>query len=223
MSAAEEQATRIVLRPLASPLPLGFLGLAGATFVLAGLQLGWVEPREGHQVALIVIAFTVPLQFAASVWGFLAHDATAATGMGLLSGIWLAIGLVTLSSVPGSTSDALGLFLLVASVAMLAPALAASAGKLVPAAVLTTAGVRFFLGGLNQLTGNDGWADAAGIVGLALCALAVYAAYAAELEDAWDRPVLPLGRRGRGERAVEDELPAQVAGLARKPGVRAQL
>ena len=29
------------MRPLASPLPLGFLGLAGAPFVLAGLPLGW--------------------------------------------------------------------------------------------------------------------------------------------------------------------------------------
>jgi hypothetical protein len=93
----------------------------------------------------------------------------------------------------------------------------------VPAAVLATAALRFFLGGLNQLTGDDGWADAAGVVGLVLCALAVYAAYAAELEDAYERPVLPLGRRGRGKRAVEDPLEGQIAGLARKPGVRAQL
>jgi uncharacterized protein len=218
-----EEATRVVLRPLASPLPLGLLGLAGATFVLAGLQLGWAEPAEGHQVALIVIGFTVPLQFSASLWSFLAHDAPAATAMGLLSGIWLAVGLVTLSSAPGSTSDALGLFLLVAAVAMLAPAVAASATKLVPAAVFATAALRFFLGGLNQLTGDAGWADAAGIVGLVLCALAVYAAYAAELEDAWERPLLALGRRGRGQEAVENGLEGQIAGLARKPGVRAQL
>jgi succinate-acetate transporter protein len=223
MSSAENTAVRVVLRPLASPLPMGFLGLAAASFVLAGLQLGWVEPKEGHQVALIAIAFTVPLQFTASVWSFLAHDPPAATGMGLLAGIWLATGLVILSSPAGATSDALGLFLLVAAAGMLAPALAASAGKLVPAAVFATAALRFFLGALNQLTGDGGWADAAGIVGLALCALAVYAAYAAELEDAWERPVLSLGRRGRGKRAVEDGLDGQIAGLAQKPGVRAQL
>ena len=34
--------------------------------------------------------------------------------------------------------------------------------KLVPAAVLATAGVRFALGGLHQLTGNEGWEDVAG-------------------------------------------------------------
>jgi hypothetical protein len=33
-------AARIVLRPIGSPLPLGFLALAGATLLVSGLQLG---------------------------------------------------------------------------------------------------------------------------------------------------------------------------------------
>jgi hypothetical protein len=92
-----------------------------------------------------VIAFTVPLQFTASIFGFLARDGVAATGMGLLSGIWLAIGLVLLTSQPGSTSNALGLFLVMAMVAMWAPASAALSAKLVPAVILATAGLRFGL------------------------------------------------------------------------------
>ena len=47
------------------------------------------------------------------------------------------------------------LFLLAAGAAMWVPASAALAGKLVPALVLGTAGLRFMLGGLHQLTGNE--------------------------------------------------------------------
>ncbi len=215
--------TRVVLRPIAGPLALGFFGLAAATFVMSGLQLGWVDPAEGRKVALCILAFTVPLQFTASLFGFLARDGVAATGMGLLSGIWAAVALVTFAGEPGSTSDALGLFLLVAGVAMWAPAAAATASKLVPALVLATAGLRFLVAGLHQLTASTAWEDAAGVIGLVLAALAVYAAYAAEFEDVLKRPLLPLGRRGEGERAVEGTYADQVAKLAREPGVRRQL
>ena len=215
--------TRIVLRPLAGPLGLGFFGLAAATFVLAGLQLGWASPTEGKQVALCVLAFTVPLQFTASIFGFLARDGVAATGMGLLSGIWAATGLVLLTAQPGATSNALGLFLLVAGVAMWAPASAAAAGKLVPSLVLATAGIRFVLTGVYEISGAGTWKHLAGIVGLILAAFAVYAGYAAEYEDVLKRTVLPLGRRGKGQEALEGTYAQQVAGLAHDPGVRQQL
>jgi hypothetical protein len=48
---------------------------------------------EGDKVALVIVSFTVPLQFVASLFAFLARDPAAATGMGLLSGIWLALSL----------------------------------------------------------------------------------------------------------------------------------
>jgi hypothetical protein len=38
--------------------------------------------------------------------------------MGVLAGSWLSIALIQLTSPPGSTSDALGVFLLVAGLAM---------------------------------------------------------------------------------------------------------
>jgi uncharacterized protein len=224
-AAREELTSRtlVTLRPIAGPLALGFFGLAAATFVLSGLQLGWVEPTEGKQVALCVLAFTVPLQFTASVFGFLGRDGVAATGMGLLSGIWAAVGLVTLTGRPGSTSDALGLFLLVAGVAMWAPASAAVASKLVPALVLATAGLRFVVTGIYQLTANEAWENTAGVIGLALAAFAVYAAYAAEFEDVLKRPLLPLGRRGKGELATKGTYLDQIANVAHEPGVRQQL
>ena len=187
--------TRIVLRPIANPLPLGFLALAGGTLVVSGLQLGWLEPADGHDVALILLAFVVPLQLVTSVFGYLGRDVVAGTGMGLLSGIWLSVGLVMLGAEPGATSDALGLFLLIGAVAMTVPALTAVSGKLVPAAVLTGAALRFATTGVYELSASKTWEDAAGIVGLALCAIAVYAALALALEDARGKTVLPLGRR----------------------------
>lgn len=215
--------TRITLRPISGPLSLGFFGLAAATFVMSSLQLGWVEPTEEKQVALCILAFTVPLQFTASLFGFLARDGVAATGMGLLSGIWAVVGLITFTGEPGSTSDALGLFLLLAGVAMWAPASSAAASKLVPALVLATAGLRFVVTGIYQLTSNKAWESAAGVIGLVLAAFAVYAAYAAEFEDVLKRPLLPLGRRGKGEQAVKGTYAEQIANIAREPGVRQQL
>ena len=215
--------TVVTLRPLAGPLALGFFGLAAATFVVSGLQLGWVEPSQGRQVAICILAFTVPLQLTASLFGFLARDGVAATGMGLLSGTWAAVGFVTFAGKPGSTSDGLGLFLLVAGVAIWAPASSALASKLVPALVLATAGLRFLVTGLYQLTSSEAWKDTAGVIGLLLAAFAIYAAYAAEFEDVLKRPLLPLGRRGKGERAVNGVYAEQIANVAREPGVRQQL
>jgi UPF0716 family protein affecting phage T7 exclusion len=119
-------AARIVLRPVGNPLPLGFLALAGGTLLVSGVQLGWLKPADVQHVAIILITFVFPLQLLASVFGYLARDVAAGTGMGLLAGTWLSIGLVTLTSPPGSTSDALGLFLLLAGAAMLAPAAASA-------------------------------------------------------------------------------------------------
>lgn len=164
-----ERATRVVLRPIGNPLPLGFLALAGGTLVLSGLQLGWLQETEGHQVAVIIVAFVVPLQLLASVFGYLARDVVAGTAMGVLAGTWLSIGLVTLTGKPGATSDPLGLLLLLAAVAMTVPVSAAAAGKLVPALVLATTALRFATTGLFQITAATTWKEVAGIAGQVLC------------------------------------------------------
>src|SRR5215212_6434760 len=102
-----ERSTRVVLRPLANPLPLGFVALAGGTVVVSGLQLGWLEATDTSNVGVILIAFVAPLQLVASVLGYLARDVVAGTGMGILAGTWLSVGVVLFRSPPGSTSDAL--------------------------------------------------------------------------------------------------------------------
>jgi succinate-acetate transporter protein len=216
-------AARVVLRPLGNPLPLGFLALAAATLLVAALQLGWIASSEGSNVALVLIAFVAPLQLLTSIFGYLSRDVVAGTGMGILAGTWLTVGLVTITNPPGSTSDALGMFLLIAGVAMLVPAAAASAGKLAATAVLATTALRFLTSGIFELSANDTWADISGVIGLLLCALAVYAALAMALEDARGETVLPLGRRGRGRDALEGGFGAQIAGVEHEAGVREQL
>jgi uncharacterized protein len=213
-----------VLRPTANPLPLGFLALAAGTLVVSGLQLGWLAPAQGQDVGLVLLAFVFPLQLVATVFGYLARDVVAGTGMGLLSGTWLSIALVTLTAPePGATSDALGLFLLLAGTAILVPFTAAATGKLVPAAVLGTTAIRFVATGLYQLTAASAWEHTAGIVGLVLLAIALYAALALALEDVRGATILPLGRRGAGEGALAGGLDEQIAGIEHAAGVRRQL
>jgi uncharacterized protein len=218
-----EGAARIVLRPIGNPLPLGFLALAGATLTVSGLQLEWLQPADGKDVALILIAFVFPLQLLVAVFGYLGRDVVAGTAMGLLAGTWLSVGLVKLTSDPGSTSDALGLFLLVAAIAMLIPTAAAGSGKLIPLGVLATTALRFATTGLYELTASPTWQDIAGITGLGLCALALYAALAMALEDARRETSLPVLRRGLGRTSLEGNLDDQLGRIEREAGVREQL
>jgi len=214
---------RIVLRPIANPLPLGFLALCGGTFVVAGLNLGWVEAVDGGQVALVLLAFVAPLQLLASVLGFLGRDIVAGTGMGVLTGTWLSVSLVLLTGRPGATSTALGLLLLVSALVMAVACAAAVSVKAVPALVIAATSLRFLTTGVYELTGSDGWKTGAGLVGLVLAALAAYAATALVLEDARHRTVLPLGRRGAGEAALVGGAADEVRSVWHEAGVRNQL
>lgn len=212
---------RVVLRPLGTPLPLGFLALAVATSAFAAVQLGWVPVVQGRVAALAVLAFTVPIQLIACVMGFLARDAVAGTGMGVLAGTWAVAGAVTWTAPPGSSSPALGVVLLAAAACLLVPTLVAS-GKLVAAAVMGLSAVRFAITGLAEITGNGTWTAAAGWVGIALAVLALYAAAAFELEDMRRRTVLPIARRGDGASALRGG-PGEVTGVMHEAGVRRQL
>ncbi|MGY1608441.1 molybdopterin-dependent oxidoreductase [Geodermatophilus sp. SYSU D00700] len=126
-------------------------------------------------------------------------------------------------SEPGATSAGLGVLLLTAAVAMQVPAASAAASKLVPAAVMGLAGIRFAVTGAYELTGSTVWKTAAGWVGLALGALALYAALALELEGSERRTVLPLGRHGAGRSAVHGQGTLSAEELAAEAGVRPQL
>lgn len=209
----------IFLRPLGNPVPLAFFGLAAGTLTLAAMQLGWFSSREGDIVAMVLIAFVFPLQLLAAIFAFLARDGAAAEGMGLSAGGWLVIGLVTLISPPGVTSDALGVFLLATGGCLVLSSIASLSSKAVAATVIAGTGLRFIATAVYELTASKGWENLAGAAGLGLFLLALYAGLAMAFEDARQgRTRLPIGR-GEGDASVE----APLEGLEREPGVRRKL
>jgi succinate-acetate transporter protein len=213
----------VFLRPIGSPVALGLAGLVGASLVVSGLELGWVGAGERTAVALAMLAFAFPLQFAASMLAFQARDAAVGTAMGILAATWLCTGLTFLSSAPRSTSGALGLLLLASGALLVMTAIATATGKLAPALVFVVEGIRFGASAIHELGGGGFWQDAAGILGLVVVALAGYTMTAAVLEDARDRTVLPLGRRGRGRSALTATFDEQIHSVEHEAGVRKQL
>ncbi len=215
--------SRITLRPIGSPLPLGFIALGTATISLSGMQLGWLPAADWKQVALVLVLFTAPLQALSSIFGFLARDSVGGTGLGTLAGAWLVTGAVTATSPAGSTSKALGLFLLVVAAALIVPTVAASLGKVLAALVMGGVAVRFSITGIYELTGQSGWEHVAGWWGVALGAIALYAALAFEIEDTLRRTLLPVGRRGVGRRAMKGTIVDDLGRISHEAGVREQL
>ncbi len=211
---------RIFLRPIGAALPLGLAGLTCGSIVVSGLELGWVGQPERAEVGLIVLAFAAPLQLLASVLCFLARDATAGTGFGILAGSWASIGLVFVHAPTSKASEALGLLLLGSGTLLALTAAVELRSKVIPAATLGVAAARFLLSGLFDLTASTGFQHAAGIAGLVVAGLAAYTVLALELEDAQDATVLPLFRRGRGRAALEGDFASQVEQAANEPGVR---
>jgi hypothetical protein len=216
-----ENVTRVVLRPIASPFALGFIGLAAATVTVAGLELGWVAASDARQVGLVVVVLA-PLQIVACIFGFLGRDAVAATGMGTLAGGWACIGAVVLLT-GQDTSHALGMLLVTAATGVLLSAVTAAQTKVVPALVMATSALRWYLAAVAQLTGGQAWRHAGGYAGLVLGLLALYGAFSLETEDIERRTVLPTLRRGRGREAMSGDLANQLAKLGNEAGVREQL
>jgi succinate-acetate transporter protein len=115
------------------------------------------------------------------------------------------------------------MLLLFSAAAMLVPASVAADAKLVVTVLLSTTALRFATTGVYQLTGSSTWQDICGIVGLALCAIALYTALAMALEDAHGRTILPLGRRGAGRTSLAGDAGDQLSGVEHEAGVRQQL
>lgn len=214
----------VFLRPLGTPLPLGFAGLVVATSMLACLNLGWIPTTEQHQVALVLIAFAFPLQMLATILLFLVRDAPSGAGIGVQAATWLTVGLLLLVGRPGATTATAGIFLFAAAGALLPSALTSSATKLVPAGVMLATAARFVLTGVYEKVGGTAWEHAAGWEGLAVAGVALYATLAVDLEGALRHTVLPLGRRrGSGPVPTEERLEDQMPELESEPGVRSKL
>jgi succinate-acetate transporter protein len=214
---AERPPAEVFLRPLGNPIPLAFFALAAGTFTLAALQLGWIPAGQSRHVALVLVAFVFPLQLVAALLAFLARDGSTGAGVGLVAGGWLTIGLVTLTSPPGSANTTLGVFLLALALQLIAPVLSAIPSKAVAAAVVAGTALRFALTAIYELTGSGTWETIAGIAGIALFVLAFYGGLAFELADAHHGSgPLPIGRGEDGHPVDSDPTHH----IDRAPGVR---
>ncbi|HET8599120.1 MAG TPA: hypothetical protein VFL99_02255 [Segeticoccus sp.] len=215
--------TRIFLRPIGNPLPMGFVGLAGATTMLSGLQLGWLPVIDSSQVGLVIVLVAVPLQIIASIMGYLARDPVAATGVGTLAVSWLTIGVLTMLGPAGSRSKVLGLVLFYLAAAVLVSAVIAAFGKVIAAVVLALTSARYVFTGVYQYFGGMTWSHISAWIGVALAAVAIYAVAALELESLLHRTVLPTLRRGSGLVAISGRGMEPVGDPVHEAGVRDQL
>ncbi len=211
---------RVVLRPLGTPLTIGMSGLAVASFVHSGLDLGWVPKSQTMDVGLILLAVPFVLQLVACVFSYLARDGATGSTVGLLATSWLSLGLVHIVS-PGAGKDAaLGLLLLIAAALLALSAAAVSLAKPLPAAVFATAALRFVLAGVYELSGVGFWQSASGLVGLLITAGAGYCVLAFELEDQRHHPVLPTFRRSPRDSGTNDGRSGDLDGLKQEAGIR---
>lgn len=211
---------RVFLRPIGSPLTLGMSGLAIASLVQSGFDLRWVSVSEAGKVGLILLAVPFVLQLLACVFAYLARDGAAGAVLGALATTWLTIGLIHLSSTPGSRSGALGLMLLGSAGVIGLTAIAVTSSKPLPGLVFGLEALRFVLAGIYELGGTGTWRNVAGIVGLVVLGGAAYCVLAFELEGQQRRPVLPTFRRGRGRAAVIGTAEAALDDYLHDTGVR---
>lgn len=222
-SQREDPVFRVVLRPMASSLPLGFFAFTVGTVLLTALELRWVPMAQTSQVAVLVLAFVVPLEALSGLFAFLARDSGAATGLMTLSAAWAATAISLLHGPPGALSVSLAVFLLTLTTLMLVMSAASVLGKPLFGLLLLIGACRFALTGVYQATGNVPVERAAGWLGVPLGVFALYGGLALLLEEGTQRMVLPIGRRGRSRTSLEGSFAHQVDQAEQEPGVRRQM
>lgn len=211
---------RIVVRPYASALPLGFFSFGVGMLLLGGIANGWIQPSERHTVGLLLACFVFPLEGLCAVFAFLARDTFGATGFGLFTTSWLALGLADTQASQDALSRAVGLYEFGFAFAIVLLALAAFAGKPLIGTIMLVASARSALAGVHEW-GGPGWAwRAAGWLGVAIFAAAMYGGIAFLVEDTQKKPLLPVFRRGTSKLALDGDLRAQLQQLDSEAGVR---
>ena len=218
-----ESVTRITLRPLASPVPLGFFAFGVGSFLLSTLQLGFLPAEEARSVALILGAFVFPAEGLAAVFAFLARETLGATVLGIFSFAWLATSIVVYTTAPDMTSGALGMFDVILAVILVLLGVSAMLGKPLLATVILLASARYGLNAAFELTGSAAIQTTSGYLGLLIALVSLYGGIAFGLEDLQHRTVLPLGRRGEARQAFQGDLGEQVGPVESEAGVRKQL
>jgi uncharacterized protein len=214
---------RIVVRPYATALPLGFFSFGVGMLLLGGLGNGWLPTSQQHTVGILLAAFVFPLELVATVFAFLAREAFGATGLGLFTTSWLSLGLADLAGPPGVPSRAVGLYLLGFSFMVGCLAVAAFLGKPLIGTLLLLAAARGSLGGAWEFGAPHSLEYASGWIAVAIFAGAAYGGLAFLLEDVRKESVLPVFRLGSSRDSIEGDLASQLERIADEAGVRQTL
>jgi succinate-acetate transporter protein len=215
--------TRIVVRPLGSGLPLGFFAFGQGMFILGGVGTRIIPAHDVKTAGLLLAAYVFPLEAAAMVIAFLARDTVGGTALGLFTTSWLALGLALFMAKPGATSTSLGLYSCFFAAVVLVLGIAAVQGKPLIAAIMTVAAGRSIAGGIYEFTGNKTADTIGGVLAFAIAAAALYGGLAFLLEDAAQKEVLPVFRRGAAKDSLEGSLADQLGRVESEAGVRQQL
>ena len=219
----QQSIARVVVRPYGSALPLGFFSFGVGMLVLGGIGLGWVHGPDLRVAGILLAAFVFPLEFLSATIAFLARDTAGAASLGMFSTSWLALGLVHVVSPTGQRSPAVGLYLVMFGVMVLALAAASMLGKPLLGILLGIAATRSFLAGAWELGAGHALATVAGATAIAIAAFSVYGGLALLLEDLQQRAVLPILRTGAAAESMQGDLEAQLSRVEREAGVRQQL
>jgi succinate-acetate transporter protein len=214
---------RLVVKPYASALPLGFFAFGIGMFLYAAQGAPWVPAEQTKDIGLLLVSFVFPLELIATVIAFLARDTAAAATLGLFTTSWLSGGVVFYTGEPGQTSSAFGYYLVAFTIVVVLLAFAAVAGKPLIALILTFSALRTVLAASYELSGNETAAHVGGWLAVAIFALACYGGLAFMLEDALGKEVLPVFRTGSAREAVEGDLSAQLERIESEAGVRQAL
>ena len=144
--------------------------------------------------------------------------------MGIFAASWVAYALFLLTSPPGATSRAIGVFMAMECAVILELGVVALRGKPLLAILLLLAMIRSLFGALQQFDPTVHiYPLVASAIGTLLGAFSLYGGIAFLMEDVNRRTILPLFRRGAARAALEGDLGTQVRRITHEAGVRQQL
>lgn len=218
-----EDVTRIVLRPLASPLPLGFFAFGMGSVLQSAQEFGLIPQSEIQNLALLFGVFVFPLELLAALLAYPSRETVAAISLSIIAFSWLGSAVVRYTIAPDATSSSLGILYLTISLILLLLGAVGILGKPLLASVMFLAFFRYGLNGLYELLALGWMQTASGAIGCAIFAVSLYGGLALSLEDTMHRTVLPFGRRGEARQAFEGDLSEQVGSIEQEAGVRKQL
>lgn len=218
-----QELTRIVVRPVGSPLPLGFFAFGVGTVLLAAVELQWIRSSETIPLICVLLGYVAPLEILAGIFSLLSRDTGAGTAMCIFGAGWVALSLSYLMVGLDAKTVTLGIFLTVDSLAILALAVSSVTVKPMLSIILFLSAARFLLAAAVQFGAGEKATLASGCVGILTGVFAAYGGLAFLLEDVKQRDVLPVFRRKTAKAALEGGLDEQLSRIRNEAGVRHQL